>query len=697
MTGNASTATAVEALRKGAYDYLKKPFEPEELFTSVKNALQQRRLKKDNERVKRKLRDSEAHFRTLFNQASDCIFVVDHTHKDGPLIVDVNEAACTTYGYPFEEFIGKPFSTIDAEDTGESFLEKTHRLLSGERLVFESKHMRKDGTLFPVEVSARMIRIGDTPFFYFIGRNTTERKRAEEALRESEKHLQSVFRAAPTGIGVVIGRVLKQVNKRMCEMTGYAEAELIGRNARMLYTSDEDYEHVGREKYAQIQDHSTGTVETRWKRKDGHIINVLLSSTLINADDPGKGVTFTALDITERKEAQVEQEKLQTLLLQAQKMEAIGTLAGGIAHNFNNVLMAIQGRISLILMDKDISSPDFEHLKCIEDYIKNAAGLTKNLLGFARGGKYEVSPTYLNEFIAHESLMFAQAKKEIQVHEKYGKDLWAVEIDHGQMKQVLMNLFVNAWQAMPEGGDLYIQTENVTLDAAYVKSDNIAPGRYVKISVIDTGAGMDEATRQKIFIPFFTTREMGAGYGLGLASVYGIIRNHGGFINVRSKQGEGTTFNIFLPASNKEVLKKKTLPVELIKGEGTILLVDDEEMIIEVGKKLLEILGYRVLVARSGKEAIEIVKHKNFDIDLVILDMIMPGMGGAETYDRLKEINPGNKVLLSSGYTFDSRAQEMLARGCDGFLRKPFSVEEISQKIRKILDKSQLDKSQTDE
>jgi len=249
-----------------------------------------------------------------------------------------------------------------------------------------------------------------------------------------------------------------------------------------------------------------------------------------------------------------------------------------------------------------------------------------------------------------------------------------------------LNLYVNAWQAMPDGGDLYTQTENVTLDKDYGKFYEITPGRYVKISVIDTGTGMDDATREKIFEPFFTTQEMGTGTGLGLASVYGIVKNHGGFINVYSEKGEGTTFNIYLPASEKEVIEDKMPSREFAKGEGTILLVDDEEMITDVGEQLLEKLGYRALVAGSGKEAIDVYEKNKADIDMVILDMIMPVMSGGETYDRFKEINPDIKILLSSGYSIDGQAQEILDRGCNGFIQKPFSMKQLSQELRKILD-----------
>jgi len=377
---------------------------------------------------------------------------------------------------------------------------------------------------------------------------------------------------------------------------------------------------------------------------------------------------------------------LEAQLRQAHKMEAIGTLAGGVAHDFNNLLMAIQGRISLMLMTREVSHPDLEHLRGIEEYVSKATDLTRQLLGFARGGKYEVKPTDLNELIKKQNRMFGRTKKEISVRGTYEKDLWTVEVDRGQVDQVLLNLYVNAWQAMPGGGDLYVETKNVILDEDYVKPFAVAPGRYVKISVTDTGIGMDKATRERIFDPFFTTKEMGRGTGLGLASVYGIIKNHGGFINVYSEKGHGATFNIYLPASEKAVIDEKIPEGEIRKGSETILFIDDEEMIIEIAEELLAQLGYTVLTARSGKEAIEIYGQQRKQIDIVVLDMVMPDMSGAMTFDRLKEISSEVKVLLSSGYSIDGQATEILDRGCNGFIQKPFNLQKLSQKLREILD-----------
>jgi CheY-like chemotaxis protein len=263
-----------------------------------------------------------------------------------------------------------------------------------------------------------------------------------------------------------------------------------------------------------------------------------------------------------------------------------------------------------------------------------------------------------------------------------------VEVDRNQIEQVLLNFYVNAWQAMPDGGILYLRSENVNLDENKTKPFNLLPGKYVKISVTDTGTGMDEATQKRIFDPFFTTKEMGRGTGLGLASAYGIIKNHGGIINVQSKKGEGSTFNIFLPASDKEVTHpEKKLPKPLLKGNETILLVDDEDIIIDVGRSILEALGYNVLLAKGGNEALEVYKQNPDNIALVILDLIMPDMNGGEVFDRLKAINPEIRVLLSSGYSIDGHASSIIDRGCDGFIQKPFNLNQLSLKLREIIDK----------
>jgi two-component system cell cycle sensor histidine kinase/response regulator CckA len=388
-------------------------------------------------------------------------------------------------------------------------------------------------------------------------------------------------------------------------------------------------------------------------------------------------------DVTEKK-------RMEAKLREIQKMEALGTLAGGIAHDFNNLLMGILGNASLLLLDEDCGDPRYERLKSIEQYVQSGSDLTRQLLGFARGGKYQVKPSNLNDLLKKSSEMFGRTKKEIAIHSKYQENIWTVEVDEGQIEQTLLNLYVNAWQAMPGGGEIYLETQNVVLDRSYVEPYDLEPGNYVKLSVTDTGIGMDEETQQRIFDPFFTTKEMGRGTGLGLASAYGIIRNHGGILSVYSEKGEGTTFEIYLPACEKQAVKEKRFDEDVLEGTETILLVDDEDMIIDVGKQMLSRLGYKVLAARSGREAIEIISktHKlGSSPDLVILDMIMPDMCGGETFDRIKAINPDIKVLLSSGYSINSKARGILERGCDGFIQKPFNIKQLSQRSREILDK----------
>lgn len=391
-------------------------------------------------------------------------------------------------------------------------------------------------------------------------------------------------------------------------------------------------------------------------------------------------------EIKEHKRVEEEKEKLQNKLHQVEKIEAIGTLAGGIAHDFNNLLMSIQGYTSLMLLQTDSDYIYHDNLVNIEASVQRGAKLTKQLLDFARGGKYEAKPTNLNDFIKNSIEMFSRTKKEIRIHEKYQKKIWTVEVDQGQMDQVILNLCVNAWQSMPGGGDLYIETSNVVLEKNFTLPYVLNPGDYVKISITDTGTGIDKDIQQKIFDPFFTTKKRNRGTGLGLASAYGIIKNHGGIINVYSENGRGTTFNIYLPASKKRIeIVEKPLASNIKKGTETILIADDEDMVLHVGREILNVMGYKVLSATGGYEAIEMYQKHKDKIDLVILDMIMPDMGGGEVYKKIKEINPKVKVLLSSGYSLDGEAAEILTYGCNGFIQKPFDVNNLSRKIREIL------------
>ncbi len=515
-----------------------------------------------------------------------------------------------------------------------------------------------------------------------------KRRAADDALRESEEKYRTILESIEEGcFETDIDGNLTFFSNPFLKILGYSRDELLGSNTS-AYTSPDTATSMER---ITERLRETGKPENVTDydviRKDGTNLSLELSVSLLKDQDGlPMGYRGVLRDVSERKKAEEEKHKLESQLQQAQKMESIGTLAGGIAHDFNNILMGIQGNASLMLLKIESDHPNYEKIKNIEKYVQNGTELTKQLLGFARRGKYLIKATDLNEIIDKSSSLFARTKKEIRVHVTLCDDLWTAEVDRGQIEQVLLNLYVNAWQAMSNGGDLYLQTENIILDRSYVKPYKVEPGRYVKISVSDTGVGIDQETQERIFEPFFTTKEMGRGTGLGLASVYGIIKSHGGYINVYSEQEKGTVFTIYLPASQKEVsVEKEAAPTAIIKGSGTILLIDDEKMIIDVGIELLEELGYTVQSAMSGQEAIDVFLKDRDKIDLVIMDMIMPEMGGGETFDRLKEIDPDVKVLLSSGYSINGQATKILRRGCDGFIQKPFNMNQLAEKVQQIL------------
>jgi two-component system, cell cycle sensor histidine kinase and response regulator CckA len=513
-----------------------------------------------------------------------------------------------------------------------------------------------------------------------IGRDITERKRIENALRDSELRYRAIFDAAGSAM-VIIGKdmTIKLINARMERLSGYAKRELEGRMRLSDLIIPDDREALLRLPAAGEEGRSEQErLELRLRNLQGENRDVFLTFSPI----PGSDNFVAALvDITNHK-------RLESQLLQAQKMEAIGTLAGGIAHDFNNLLMGIQGYVSLMLCYMDEGHPDYSKLQSIEEQVRSGAGLTRQLLGFARRGRYEPKPTHLNEILNRTTAMFGRTRKEMVIHAQHAPDLWTAEVDQGQIEQVMLNLLVNAWQAMPGGGRLFLSTENVILSEEFTRSHRCEHGKYVCMSVTDTGVGMDVKTMERIFDPFFTTKEMGHGTGLGLASAYGIVKTHGGMITVESEKGCGSTFRIYLPASEKSIETKPKLPQEIRKGQGTILLVDDEQIVIDVNVRILSMLGYDVLSAANAREALSLYEQKSDGIDLVLLDMIMPDMGGGETFDALKKINPEVKVILTSGYTLDGQAHEIMERGCRAFIQKPFTIQNLSQKIHDVLTSS---------
>ena len=500
-----------------------------------------------------------------------------------------------------------------------------------------------------------------------------------EALAASEARYRAFFESTGTAMAIIEeDGVISLVNAEFEKMFGYARAEVEGRMAwAALFTGDE----AGKMKAyldrrgANPQE-APAHEEFRVCAGDGRLKHAFATISPV----PGTKKRISSLiDISDRK-------RFEEGFQQLQKMEAVGTLAGGIAHDFNNLLMGIQGYASLMLLNTESRHPHFEYLKMIEQTVQSGADLTRQLLAFARGGKYEIKTTDLNGILEKTSLLFGRTKKEIRIEKKFASDLWSVDVDRGQIEQVLMNLYVNAWHAMPGGGDLTLETANVVLPGESGGPPNAKPGDHVKVSVMDTGVGMDEKTKSRIFEPFFTTKEMGRGTGLGLATVYGIVQGHGGAIAVESQKGHGASFHIYLPASKGQVVRE-TDPVGVpVRGKETLLIVDDEEMILGVSEALATRLGYRVVAAKSGREAVEIYRERGNEIDAVILDMVMPGMNGKETLDLLKGMNPEIRVIFSSGYSLDSMASEITQDGCRAFIQKPFTLLALSQKIREALD-----------
>ncbi|MFC1477162.1 ATP-binding protein, partial [candidate division KSB1 bacterium] len=392
-------------------------------------------------------------------------------------------------------------------------------------------------------------------------------------------------------------------------------------------------------------------------------------------------------DISERKKAEEEKKKLEEQLFHAQKMESIGRLAGGIAHDFNNILTSIMGYAELLKMRfSETDSDEGEAADVILKGAERAADLTKQLLGFARGGKFNPVPISMNT-VLKESVQVSEKifEKNINVTFDLEENISAVEADKNQLNQIFTNLFINAKDAMPTGGVLTLKTENIYLNEEYTRQlPEFQPGNYVKISVTDTGIGMPPQVKNHIFEPFYTTKGEGKGTGLGLATVYGIIKNHNGHIEVYSESGVGTTFTIFLPVSEKEI-PETSFDTEAVRGDATILVVDDEEYVRNLAKKILLNLGYTVFTAADGNEAVNLYSANKDTIGLVLLDMIMPGLAGKETFLELMKIDPKVKVILSSGFSQDGKATEILELGVLGFIQKPFRIVELSRIIHNAL------------
>ncbi len=633
----------------------------------------------ERKKAEEELKESERRFRDILENTLEWVWETDANGKytyASPIVEQL-------IGYKPKEVFEKHFYDLFHPEDREQLKKAAFEVFSKKEPFqeFMNRNVHKNGKTVWLSTSGVPILDKTGKLLGYRGADTdvTDRKRTEEALRESEERYRTVLEASPDPIVAydMEGKVI-YLNPAFTRVFGWTQEELLDK--KMDYVPEENWPET-QQMIDRVQaGKSFSGINSRRYTKQRKIVDVSISvATYLNRDGVPIGSVHTIRDITERK-------RLEAQLQQAQKLESIGTLAGGIAHDFNNLLMGIQGNISLMLMDMGSKSPHSERLKNIENQVQSGVRLTSHLLGYARKGRYEVKPIDLNQLVEEISDAFGRTKKEITIHRELAKNLFTVEADLGQIEQVFLNLFVNAADAMPGGGDLILKTMNTTHKDMKGKLYDPKPGNYVLLTVTDTGTGMYKKILDRIFDPFFTTKGIGRGTGLGLSSAYGIIKGHGGYIDVDSKRGRGTSFSIYLPASEKRARKAVRRADQLIKGTEIVLLIDDEEEIRQVGKELLETMGYQVLLAKDGKEAIKLYKKHRDDIEIVLLDMVMPNMGGGETYDTMKKINPEIKVLLFSGYSIDGEATEILERGCNGFLQKPFTMKKLSQSIREILD-----------
>jgi two-component system cell cycle sensor histidine kinase/response regulator CckA len=631
------------------------------------------------------LRESEERYRSLFQSNHAAMLLVD---PETAQIVDANPAACSFYGWSHEELTSKKIGDINTLPD-EQIFQEIERVKSEQSQHFFFRHRVARGEIVDVEVFSGPITLNGKNLLYSIVHDITERKRAIEALRDSEEKYRTVLEANPDPVVVydIEGKVV-YFNPAFTRIFGWSLGERLGRRMD-LFVPEENWSETKMMRNRVLAGESFSGIESRRYTKEGQIIPVSISGAVLrDMDGNPVGSVINLRDISEQK-------NLESQLQHAQKMEAVGTLAGGIAHDFNNLLQAIQGYTELLLMRKKEGEPGFRELGEVIRASKRGAELTQQLLTFSRKVESKRKPLDLNQEVGElRQLLERTLPKMIEVEFNLAHDLRTINADSAQLKQVLMNLAVNAKDAMPEGGKIVIETQNITLDQEFCqKYAEVKPGDYVLLSMADTGHGMEKETLEHIFDPFYTTKEVGKGTGLGLAIVYGIVKNHDGYVMCYSRPGSGTSFRIYLPVSERatedeeagESLVAKSPPMG---GDETILLVDDEEFIRELGVDVLGQAGYTVLTARNGEQALEVYRKEQAHIDLIILDLIMPGMGGSKCLAELRKISPQARVLIASGYSPDASTKGTLEAGAAGFINKPYDNKQLLDLVRKILDKS---------
>jgi PAS domain S-box-containing protein len=637
--------------------------------------------------IARRKRAEEALRLTQFSikSASASIFWIN---PDGNFIY-VNDTACKKLGYSREELLEMNVADIDPIYPADVRAAHWEKFYQKSVRSFESRHRSKEGRIYPVEITAHYMVFGGKEYEFSFAIDITERKLAEAALRESEERFRVLFEHAPDPF--YINRVdgtLVDGNSAAEVFLGYMKEELIGTNfLEKGILSGEDISRAIDLLEKNKNGEPTGPDEFTLYRKDGSAAYAEITTHPVNIKGE-KLVLGVARDISERKKAEEERRNLEARLRQAQKMEAIGTLAGGIAHDFNNILSAVFGFTEIALNDVQTGSRLHRNLTEVLKAGERAKGLVQQILTFSRQTEHELKPVQVS-IILREALRLLRASlpTTIEIRSDIRSDS-AVLADSTQLHQVVMNLCTNAGHAMQgEGGILEMSLTDVEIDPEYTAHHlDLTPGSYLELAVTDTGHGMSPGVLNRIFDPFYTTKEKGEGTGMGLSVVHGIIKSHSGEITVYSEPAKGSTFKVYLPAIEQEVISESDTARPLPSGSERILFVDDEIALVNIGKQILENLGYDVEIRTSSHEALELFKVKSDKFDLVITDMTMPGMTGYQLTREILKIRPGIPIILCTGYSKQITEEKAKAIGIKAFAMKPVVARELAEIVRKVLD-----------
>jgi len=650
----------------------------------------------DRKRAEAALRESEEKYRFLTENMMDMVWIIDRDLRTTYVSPSIEKVLGFTPEERQQQAIEEAVTPESLQEIQRRFIEELRRdkeegVEQERSVIIEVEYYRKDGSTVWMENRVQAIRDSEDAIVGIMGvsRDITRRKRAEEELKKSEEKYKLLAEHSAD----VIYRIdiateqYTYISPSIEKLLGYTVAEGLSLSSKDSLTEKSYIEQrEGLIKALSNNRTTPAILELEAVHKDGHTLPVEAHVNFV-FDEKGNPVEVLGVvrDITKRKEIEAQREELEEQLLQARKMEAISVLAGGIAHEFNNALMAIMGNIELLRMDLP---EDDKRDKCFEA-MKNSSHrmsrLTDQLLAYAQGGKYQAKNLRLDDFV-RETMPILQhdLSPEVSVETSFQRDIRYTRADYAQLQMVLAAILANSNEAIEDKGCIKITVENREVDEAFAEQHlGLKTGSYVCLCIEDDGRGMDEEERARIFDPFFTTKFQGR--GMGMAAVYGIVKNHDGWISVDSELGKGTLVRVYLPVVKMEEKKEEAPKTRPLKGTGTILLIEDEEMIIGVIQAMLEQLGYRVMTAKTGEDAIQIGRSFDGDIDLALLDIKLPDMEGGKVYPRIMESRPDLKVIVCSGYAIDGPAQKILDSGAQGFLQKPFSISSLSEKLKEVL------------